>query len=320
MSDAQATPPTFSLSTNWNSAQHASGEAIVDEILKLGFDAVELGYQLDEEQAAGVLRRVRQGGVAVSSVHAFCPAPAHVSGGHPELYLAASLDEDDRVMAVLLAGKTLELAQETGARAVILHAGRVQPGPWWRRGPGSERLVRLASEVGFEDPRFRKQTARALQARARRAGRHLEALRRSLDRLVPRFEKAGAALCLENLPSWEAVPSEDEIERLVADYPARALAYWHDLGHGQVRQHLGWIPDHAAAAARLLPITRGVHIHDVRGIADDHQAPGEGVLDFTRFAFYGTAAVIRVFEPLPGTPPAAIAAGLAHVRQTWGGG
>jgi sugar phosphate isomerase/epimerase len=319
MPNAQPAAPTFSLSTNWNSARHTSGGAMVDEILKLGFDAVELGYQLDEQQAADVLRRVRQGGVAVSSVHAFCPAPAHVAGGHPELYLAASLDEDDRVMAVLLAGKTLEFAQQAGARAVILHAGRIQQG-WWRRGPDSESLLRLASDSGTDDPRFQKQTARALRARERRAGRHLEALRRSLDRLVPCFEKAGVALCLENLPSWEAVPSEDEIARLAADYPAPALAYWHDLGHGQVRQHLGWSPDHAAVAAKLLPITRGIHIHDVCGLADDHQVPGKGVLDFTRFAFYGTAEVIRVFEPLPGTPATALAAALAHLRQIWGGG
>lgn len=319
MPDAPHTSLTFSLSTNWNSARHPGGEAMVDEILKLGFDAVELGYQLDEQQAEGVLRRVRQGGVAVSSVHAFCPAPAHVAGGHPELYLAASLDEDDRVMAVLLASKTLEFAQQAGARAVILHAGRIRQG-WWRCGLDSESLIRRVSDSGIDDPLFKKQTARALRARERRADRHIQALRRSLDRLVPRFEKAGVALCLENLPSWEAVPSEDEIARLAADYPASALAYWHDLGHGQIRQHFSWSPDHAAVAAKLLPITRGIHIHDVRGLADDHQLPGTGVIDFTRFAFYAAAPVIRVFEPLPGTPATALAAALAHLRQTWGGG
>jgi len=319
MPDSPHTSLTFSLSTNWNSARHPTGEAMVDEILKLGFDAVELGYQLDEQQAEGVLRRVRQGGVAVSSVHAFCPAPPHVAGGHPELYLTASLDEDERVMAILLAGKTLEFAQQVGARAVILHAGRIRQG-WWRRGLDSESLMRRVSDSGIDDPLFKKQTARALWARERRAGRHLQALRRSLDRLVPRFEQAGVTLCLENLPSWEAVPSDAEILQLTADYPASALAYWHDLGHGQIRQHFGWSPDHAAVAAHLLPITRGVHIHDVHGLADDHHVPGTGVIDFTRFAFYGTAAVIRVFEPLPGTPATALAAALAHLRQIWGGG
>ncbi len=306
---------TFSLSSNWNSARHASGEAVVDEILGLGFDALELGYQLDEAQSEGVLRRVRQGAAAVSSVHAFCPAPSHVAGGHPELYLAASLDDDDRAMAVLLIGKTLDFAKEAGARAVVLHAGRVQQG-WWRRAPASETLLELAA-AGTASPRFQKQTAQAARARARHAGKHLAALRHSLDKLLPRFAQAGIALSLENLPSWEALPSETEIAQLVADYRTPTLAYWHDMGHGQVRQHLGWSADHVATAASLLPITRGVHIHDVRQLANDHQLPGSGVIDFARFAFYASADVIRVFEPLPGTPADKLAAALQLLRQTW---
>jgi len=315
MSEPQSAA-AFSLSSNWNSARHTSGEAITDEILRLGFDAVELGYQLDESQAAGVLRRVRAGAVTVSSVHAFCPAPPHVAGGHPELYLAASLDEDDRALAVILIGKTLEFARQAGARAVVLHAGRVRQG-WWRRAPSTETLMGLAADPGVATPLFQGQTARALRARARRAARHLAALRRSLDALVPRFEQAGVALCLENLPSWEAIPSEAEIAQLVGDYRTSALAYWHDLGHGQVRQHLGWCPDHAAAAEALLPVTRGIHIHDMSGLANDHQLPGSGVIPFARFAFYGRADVIRVFEPQPGTAAEPLAAALARVRKLW---
>ncbi len=318
MSSVLHPPLPFSLSSNWNSARHEAGEAVVDEILSLGFDALEMGYRLDEAQADGVLRRARQGAVAVSSVHAFCPAPLHVAGGHPELYLAASLDEDERAMAVLLAGKTLELAQAAGAPAVILHAGRVrQKGWWWCRAPASEALIDLAEAQGTDSPLFQNLTLRAAALRTRLVAKHLDALRQSLDHLLPRFERAGIALCLENLPSWEAIPSESEIARLVADYRTPALAYWHDLGHGQVRQHLGWCSDHAAAAAALLPVTRGVHIHDVRAAAGDHQLPGAGVIDFARFAGYASDAVIRVFEPHPGIPGDALAEALAALRRIW---
>lgn len=317
MSSVLHPPLPFSLSSNWNSPRHASGEALVDEILPLGFDALEMGYRLDETQADGVLRRVRQGAVAVSSVHAFCPAPLHAAGGHPELYLAASLDEDERAMAVLLAGRTLDLAQAAGAPAVVLHAGRVRQKGWWRRAPASEALIGLAEAQGTDSPLFQKMTLHAAAVRSRFVAKHLDALRQSLDRLLPRFERAGVALCLENLPSWEAIPSESEIARLVADYRTPALAYWHDLGHGQVRQHLHWCSDHAAAAAALLPVTRGVHIHDVRAAAEDHQLPGTGVIDFARFAGYASDAVIRVFEPHPGIPGDALAEALATLRRTW---
>lgn len=306
----------FSLSSNWNSTRHQTGETMVDEILSLGFEAVELGYRLDEIQAEGVLRRVQEGAITVSSVHAFCPTPPHATGGHPELYLAATLDDDERAMAVLLALKTLEFAQECGAQAVVLHAGRVRP-KWWRRAPASEMLIDLAEEQGVATPLFQQLTARAAASRRRHVGKHLVALRRSLDSLLPRFTQAGITLCLENLPSWEAVPCESEIATLVSDYGTPALAHWHDMGHGQVRQHLGWSSEHAAAAEALLPITRGIHIHDVQAMANDHQVPGTGVIDFARFAFYRSDAIIRVFEPHPGVPAEALAAALSLLRKTW---
>jgi len=86
----------IALSTNWNTRRHVEGEAIADEILALGFDALELGYHTTEEIAEGVLRRVNSGAVTVDSVHAYCPVPVGAPHGYPELYLLASLDEDER--------------------------------------------------------------------------------------------------------------------------------------------------------------------------------------------------------------------------------
>ena len=316
MITAHQQPFPFSLSSNWNSIRHTTGEAIVDEVLSLGFDAVELGYRLDEIQAEGVLRRVREDAITVSSVHAFCPTPPHVAGGHPELYLAAALDDDERVMAVLLARKTLELAQKSGAKAVVLHAGRMRP-KWWHRAPASNTLIDLAEEHGVAAPLFQKLTNRAAVVRRRQVDKHLTALRRSLDSLLPHFTQAGITLCLENLPSWETLPDESEIATLVSDYGTSALAHWHDIGHGQVRQHLGWSADNATVAETLLSITRGIHIHDVQAMANDHHAPGTGVIDFTRFTFYRSDAIIRVFEPHPDIPAEEIAAALNFLRRTW---
>ena len=56
----------FSLSTNWNVRRHTEGEALSDEILALGFDALELGYHTTEELAAGIRRRVQAGRVFLS--------------------------------------------------------------------------------------------------------------------------------------------------------------------------------------------------------------------------------------------------------------
>jgi sugar phosphate isomerase/epimerase len=96
------------------------------------------------------------------------------------------------------------------------------------------------------------------------------------------------------------------------------LAYWHDLGHGQVRENLGWI-SHLEAARGLLPFTRGVHIHDALPPMDDHLAPGKGSIDFETFSFYGADGVLKVFEPGPQVTAAELAESLRHLKSIWGG-
>jgi sugar phosphate isomerase/epimerase len=300
----------FHLSTNWNASRHATGEALVDEILGLGFAGVELGYQLSELQAEGVRRRIASGALTVCSVHAYAPYPVGAPGGHPELYLLASRDDDDRAMACVLLQRTLTFAAEAGARAVVVHAGRIPVSP------SSDELIEAAEEDGLESRRYGKLLARNQRRRARAARRHLDALCRSLDVLLPRCARLNLTLCLENLPSWEAVPTEDEMLDLKQRYATPHLAYWHDIGHGQVRENLGWIR-HRECAERLLPHTFGLHIHDVLPPARDHLPPAQGALPFADFAFYGRAPVLRVLEPDPATQAADLVAGLNHLRKAW---
>ena len=301
---------TFHLSTNWNASRHATGEALADEILGLGFAGVELGYQLSELQAEGIRRRVASGTLHVGSVHAFAPYPLGAPGGHPELYLLASRDEDDRAMATILLQKTMSFAAEVGARAVVVHAGRIAISP------SSAELIESAEEDGLESRRYTKLLQRNQRRRARQARKHMDALCRSLDLLLPRCAKLNLTLCLENLPSWEALPTEDEMLELKQRYSTPQLAYWHDIGHGQVRENLKWI-NHRDCARRLLPHTAGLHIHDVLPPAQDHLPPSQGTLPFADFAFYGTAPVLRVLEPAPRTSPADLVAGLKHLQQAW---
>jgi len=307
----------FSLSTNWNALRHDSGEALVDEIAALGFDALELGYHLTEELAAGVRRRVQAGGLPVESVHAYCPVPIGAPHGYPELYLLASSDEDERAMASLMVGRTLTFAASMGAKAVVLHAGRI----FLRSIFGSvdtRKLVEVyLEEESAESVPYRRLLAKALRRRAVRVKKCYDGFCLSLEKLLPKFEQAGVALCLENLPSIEAFPDEREMPQLKQRFATPALAYWHDMGHGQVRENLGWAP-HADSARALLPLTRGIHIHDVLPPASDHLAPGKGKIDFKAFSFFGSDGVIKVFEPGPDVTGTELAQSLRAVAQAWG--
>lgn len=308
----------IALSTNWNVRRHEAGEAMVDEILALGFDALELGYHTTDELAAGVRRRVQAGAATVDSVHAYCPVPVGAPHGYPELYLLASLDEDERAMAAILLGRTLSFAAGMGARAVVLHAGRIFLKSFFGELHTRTLVEALEREGSPEGERYQRLLAKALGRRAARVRRYFDGFCLSLDALLPKFEQAGVALCLENLPSIEAFPDEREMLMLKRRFDTPALAYWHDMGHGQVRENLGWIR-HVEAARELLPVTRGVHIHDVQPLTDDHLQPGAGVIDFGAFAFYGAAEVLKVFEPAPDVAPDELAASLRLVRRAWGG-
>jgi sugar phosphate isomerase/epimerase len=306
----------FSLSTNWNSRRHEAGEELVDEILALGFDALELGYHMTEELAKGIRRRIDEGAIAADSVHAYCPVPFNAPHGYPELHLLASLDEDERAMASILIGRTLTFAASMGARAVVLHAGRIFLNSFFGD-LGTQTLLNVFNaEDASARERYLRHLEKARRRRAARAEKYFDGFCRSLDTLLPKFEAAGVALCLENLPSIEAFPDETEMAVLKRRFATPALAYWHDLGHGQVRENLLWC-DHAGVARALLPFTRGVHIHDVRPPVNDHLAPGSGMIDFQAFASYGADGIIKVFEPASDVSGAELSASLRLVETAW---
>ena len=306
----------MALSTSWNARRQPDGSALVDEALALGFDALELGYHTTEEQAAGVRRRVAAGALTVDSVHAYCPVPTGAPHGYPELYLLTSADEDEQAMARLYLLRTLAFAASMGARAVVLHAGRIRLGSRLWGDPGTAALVERLDSDGVASPAYQRLLARARRRRQARQAPYRERFCRSLEQVLPKFEQAGVVLCLENLPSIEAFPDADEMVALRGQFASSALGYWHDMGHGQVRAFLGW-ESHEETAARLLACTRGMHIHDALPPVVDHLPPGEGAIDFGAFAFYGAEPLLRVFEPAPDVPAEALRAALAHVRRAW---
>ena len=308
----------FSLSTNWNAQRHEDGEKLVDEIVALGFGALELGYHMTEELAVGVRRRVQAGTVTVDSVHAYCPVPIGAPHGYPELYLLASLDEDERAMAAILIGKTLTFASTMGASAVVLHAGRVFLNSFFGNLHSQTLVDVLEKEGTLESERYQKVLTKARRRRAARVRKYFDGFCLSLDALLPKFEKAGVTLCLENLPSIEAFPDEREMLMLKQRFDTPALAYWHDMGHGQCRENLGWSP-HVETARQLLPYTRGIHIHDALPLLNDHLPPGKGEIAFEAFSFYGADGVIKVFEPGPSVTGTELAEALRFVEKAWSG-
>ncbi|MCX7818844.1 MAG: sugar phosphate isomerase/epimerase [Kiritimatiellae bacterium] len=300
----------WALSTRWNARRHRDGRALVDEILAAGFRALELSYDLRRDLVEGVEARVREGAVEIVSVHAFCPVPSGVPSGHPELWLPASLEPEERRKAVQHLGETIRFAGSLCARAVVVHGGYV------RMKNRSARLIRLAAAGRREGWWWRWHWSAALRDRERRVARHLDALRASLEELQPVLAECGVRLGLENLPSWEAVPAEREVEELLRGLPPAQFGVWHDFGHGQIRENLGWT-NHRRMLENLADRVVGFHVHDVTPPATDHVLPPEGMIPFADFAQFARLPVPYVIEPPRDAPPEALQKALQHLNALW---
>ncbi len=300
----------LSISTNWNSHQHETADGMLEEICSLGFDTVELGYGLTQTQADGLEAWISSGRIKVSSVHAFCPASIPGRSG-PELFSISDPVDHARGRRGIAAVKaTADFAASIGARAVVLHAGRV---PIYRH---IRKLNDLVDAGQHNTPKYEKQVVKIMKKRDRYAKRHFDTLCESLDEILPHFEQLGLTLGLENLPSYDAIPSEPEMQLLLDCFNTKAFGYWHDIGHGQVRQNLGFI-HHAGVVTRFAERIVGLHIHDVKFPASDHLMPPNGTVDFKNFKGLSASDIPFVLEPSRGSDALSLQTAVRFLSALW---
>lgn len=300
----------FAVSTHWNTFRHASGEAMIEEILALGVDAVELGYDLRADMVHGVKAMVQNGSVRVLSVHNFCPVPMGAHRGHPELWTPASTDPRTRESAIKHITSTVEFAAEMGASVVVAHAGNVDMSQM------SRDLIEWCRTGRQYTPAYEKLKMKITMTRDKKVVKQLGYLRESIDRLLPELEKNRVMLAFENLPTWEAIPTEIELEKLLEEYNSPWLRSWFDFGHGYIRQNLGFI-NAERWVERLSPWIAGTHIHDVKPPAQDHVIPGRGTIPFDLYREFASRDIVRVLEPAPGADAAELKDAIAFLRQCW---
>jgi sugar phosphate isomerase/epimerase len=300
----------FSCTTRWNAGRHDTGEAMIDELLELGFDHVELGYDLREHLVPGVLSRVKAGQVAVDSLHAYCPLPPGVPFPSPEPFTLASLHAQVRATALRYLEDTIRFAATVDARIIVLHAGNVDMKPL------SPRLTELAATGRLHDDEYDKLRMKLLLAREKAVAHQIDYLYAGIERVLPLLESTGCVLALELLPAWESIPTEIEMERLLSHFSSPRIRCWHDLGHGQIRENLGFT-NHLRWVKRLRPWLAGMHIHDVQPPATDHLMPPHGTLDFSLFRDIVQGDIVRVLEPAPSTTAEEIIAGRHIIAEAW---
>jgi len=303
----------YSFSTCWNSHRHTDGRVMLREVRDLGFDHAELSHGIRLGLMPGILEAVDAGEIKISSLHNFCPLPMGVTRASPNLYQFSAENPREHELAVKHTLKTLEFAGRVKAPVVVLHLGSLELKDY------TGKLCALLKSVGKESPQFRKLRDEAAAKREARKKPFVERVYATLRKVLPEAEKRGIKLGIENRQALEEIPLDGDFENFFRDFDSPNIAYWHDTGHAQIKENLGFIR-HEQQLESLAARLAGFHIHDVQYPDGDHAAPGTGTIDYAKLKPFVKPQHIKVFELSPGLSPEAVKRGVAHVRKIWGEG
>jgi sugar phosphate isomerase/epimerase len=303
----------YSLSTCWNSHRHADGRALLREVRELGFEYAELSHGTRITLLPGILDAVAAGEMKISSLHNFCPLPMGVTYAAPNLFQFSAERPRERELAVRYTLKTLEFATRVNAPLVVLHLGRIEMKDY------TARLKKLLEQGRKDSPQYQKLCAEVSRKREAKKEKFVERVYDSLRKILPEAEARGLKLGVENREALEEIPLETDFPFLFRDFTSPALAYWHDTGHAQIKENLGFI-HHALHLEALADRLAGFHIHDTQFPARDHAPPGTGTVDFAALRPMVKPEHLKVFEFSPALTPEQVKHGVAHVKRLWGHG
>jgi sugar phosphate isomerase/epimerase len=301
----------YALSTCWNSSRHTDGRAMLREIRDLGFEYAELSHGIRISLLPGILEAVDAKEIKICTLHNFCPLPIGVNHAAPNIFKFTSMDARERENAYRHSLKTIETAARLKAKLVVLHMGCVEMKDY------TDRLIDMAEAGEKETPKFQKLCLEAEEKREYRKEKHVQFAYDMLRRLVEQAEARGLMLGIENREALEEIPFETDFSFLFQEFNSPVVRYWHDTGHAQIKENLGFI-HHAFHLESMAEHLEGFHIHDVQFAGRDHVPPGMGMIDFAAIKPFVRPDHIKVFELSPSVAVEDLHSSVAHIKSLWG--
>jgi sugar phosphate isomerase/epimerase len=281
------------------------------EIRDLGFQYAELSHGTRISLLPGILEAVDAGEIKISSLHNFCPLPMGVNYAAPNLYQFSAERVRERELAERYTLKTIEFAVRVKAPVVVLHSGSIDMKDY------TDKLLDLAAKGEKAATKFAKLCSEADEKREAKKGPFVERMYEVLKKLLPAAEGQGIKQGIENRQALEELPFESDFQFLFREFASPNLGYWHDTGHAQIKENLGFI-HHTMHLESLREHLYGLHVHDVQFPGRDHCAPGSGMIDFTALKPFIKPEHIKVFELSPGLTVDDVKAGIEHLKLLWG--
>jgi sugar phosphate isomerase/epimerase len=281
------------------------------EIRSLGFEYAELSHGIRISLLPGIVEAVEAGEIKISSLHNFCPLPIGVNHAAPNVFKFSSLDRRERDLAWRHSVKTIEAAARVKAPVVVLHLGAIDMKDY------TERLLEMLQKGLKESPKYAALCKEVTEKLEDKKQEFTELSSEMLERLSGVAEQHGVKLGIENRQALEEIPLDNDLQMLLLEFNRPAVGYWHDCGHAQIKENLGFI-NHRMHLEALAPRLLGFHVHDVVFPGKDHAAPGSGMIDFAALKPMLKPEHIKVFEFSPRLSAEEATGGVAFIKELWG--
>jgi len=285
----------LALSTCWNSYRHQDGFAMLKEIRQLGFPVVELGHAIRFSLWPGIVKAWEEDLIVIQTLHNFCPVPTSIFRPDPNCYEFSDPRPAMRTAAVKASEDTIRHAAKFGAKVVVFHLGSMGPSGT------TKKLEALYDKGNFLGKDYTDVKVKAVQARKENFERIWPRIKSCLEPLVDLAGELKVRLGFEIREVFEEFPHEEEFPTVLDAFPQEVVGYWHDFGHSQRKEFMGW-HDHIETLGRRSPRMFGAHIHDCRRPQEDHLPLGHGEIAFRSLLPLMPENAIGVLELAPGTP------------------
>jgi sugar phosphate isomerase/epimerase len=278
---------------------------------ELGFDLIELGHGIRLSLIPGIQNVFDAGEVQFSSLHNFCPLPVEVMMASPDCYQFSAVSSEERERAVKQTLQTIDFAVRLNAPFVVLHLGQVNMLPI------TDRLINMAKTGAYLSRKYVRFKIEAVQKRERIAPAYLQRVKDCLRRIIEHAASKNVRLALESRRGYEEIPTERELPALLDEMNSPQLGYWHDFGHSQIKENLGFI-DHAEWLRSIGPRAFGCHVQDCVWPAKDHETPFTGDVTFEKLVPLLPINCLFVWEMSPNKPADAIRQSVQVWKERFG--
>ena len=223
----------------------------------------------------GIQKMFDAGEVEFTSLHNFCPLPVEIMKASPDCYKFSAAYSKERERAIKQTFQTIDFAERLGAPFVVLHCGEIEMNPI------TDELIVLAKRGEIFSRKYVRMKLKAVQTREAAAPPYLERVKDSLKRIAEYAAKKNIRLGVEGRRGYEEIPSEREFPALLDELNSPQLGYWHDMGHIQIKENLGFL-SHGEWLRTIGSRAFGCHLQDCIWPAQDHQPPFAGMVDLEK--------------------------------------